>query len=60
MKMMKNFNGKEFLIDLFIGIISFLIFLVLFIQLKWDAVMTAAALIGAGELVRKHIREGRK
>lgn len=60
MKIMKKFNLKDFLIDLLIGIISFLIFLVLFINLEWDAVFTAAAIIGAGELVRKYIREGRK
>jgi len=60
MKIMKKFKLKNFLTDFLTGTVSFVIFAVLFIKTDWNAVITATAIIGAGELIRKHIREGRK
>lgn len=60
MRIREKIKIKDYIIDFFIAAVSFAVFLILFLELKWDAVITAAAIIGVDELIINHIREGRK
>lgn len=60
MKIIKKIKLKDYLIEFFIVTVSFAVFLILFLEFEWNAIITAAAIIGVDELIRKYIREGRK
>lgn len=60
MRIREKIKIKDYIIEFFIAAVSFAVFLILFLEFEWDAVITAAAVIGVDELIRNHIREGRK
>ncbi|MCD7836673.1 MAG: hypothetical protein LUG83_08535 [Lachnospiraceae bacterium] len=56
-QIIKNVKLKEYMLDFLIGGVSFAFFLILFVGFEWNAMITAVAIAGLGELAGNYIRE---